>query len=268
MAPRPRLPEPQPARPRRARRRRVPGGEPGGRHPAARASRVAAAGRPCRSATFAWSSASRRRAPRHRHRGHRAGAAAGARRRHPLPALPDVVPELASPAIFENRRTYRLLDADLTGWTPATRPSPAAGSSTASTSAGRRRTSSPPPNSARYAVPPLRARYRRPVGPGRAPGGIAAGALTLRYDRAAGTASFPLHCRDPALVGHAGGMYQVIPVGDLPAVRRRAVERGQRLRPVARHAPRVRRGTARRGRGPRQRARADRLRPPGRSPRR
>ncbi|MGA9830332.1 MAG: hypothetical protein WBQ71_04365, partial [Trebonia sp.] len=40
-----------------------------------------------------------------------------------------------------------------------------------------------------------------------------AGALTLRNDRAAGTASFPLHWRDPARVGHAGGMYQVIPVG-------------------------------------------------------
>ena len=38
-------------------------------------------------------------------------------------------------------------------------------------------------------------------------------ALTLRYDRATGTATFPMHYRDPALVGHAGGLYQVIPVG-------------------------------------------------------
>ena len=38
-------------------------------------------------------------------------------------------------------------------------------------------------------------------------------ALTLRYDRATGTAMFPMHYRDPALVGHAGGLYQVIPVG-------------------------------------------------------
>ena len=38
-------------------------------------------------------------------------------------------------------------------------------------------------------------------------------ALTLRYDRRTGTATFPMHYRDPALVGHAGGLYQVIPVG-------------------------------------------------------
>ena len=37
--------------------------------------------------------------------------------------------------------------------------------------------------------------------------------LTLRLDRRAGRASFLLHWRDPAKVGHAGGLYQVIPVG-------------------------------------------------------
>jgi hypothetical protein len=42
---------------------------------------------------------------------------------------------------------------------------------------------------------------------------MAASALTLRYDRSAGTAAFPLHYRDPAQVSHAGGLYQVIPVG-------------------------------------------------------
>ncbi|MGC2003911.1 hypothetical protein, partial [Trebonia sp.] len=52
-----------------------------------------------------------------------------------------------------------------------------------------------------------------PWDPAARPAVIAAGALTLRHDRAAGTASFPLHWRDPARVGHAGGMYQVIPVG-------------------------------------------------------
>jgi hypothetical protein len=52
-----------------------------------------------------------------------------------------------------------------------------------------------------------------PWDPAARPGAIAADALTLRHDRAAGTASFPLHWRDPARVGHAGGMYQVIPVG-------------------------------------------------------
>jgi len=37
--------------------------------------------------------------------------------------------------------------------------------------------------------------------------------LTLRRDATAGRASFPLHWRDPARVGHAGGLYQVVPVG-------------------------------------------------------
>ena len=42
---------------------------------------------------------------------------------------------------------------------------------------------------------------------------MATSALTLRYDRLAGTATFPLHYRDPGRVSHAGGLYQVIPVG-------------------------------------------------------
>jgi hypothetical protein len=42
---------------------------------------------------------------------------------------------------------------------------------------------------------------------------LATSALTLRYDRATGTATFPMHYRDPALVEHAAGLYQVIPVG-------------------------------------------------------
>ena len=45
------------------------------------------------------------------------------------------------------------------------------------------------------------------------PANLAIAALTLRLDRATGRASFPLHWRDPAKVGHAGGLYQVIPVG-------------------------------------------------------
>jgi hypothetical protein len=42
---------------------------------------------------------------------------------------------------------------------------------------------------------------------------LAISTLTLRLDRAAGRASFLLHWRDPAKVGHAGGLYQVVPVG-------------------------------------------------------
>jgi hypothetical protein len=38
-------------------------------------------------------------------------------------------------------------------------------------------------------------------------------ALTLRHDRRAGTATFPLHYREPGKVSHAAGLYHVIPVG-------------------------------------------------------
>jgi hypothetical protein len=42
---------------------------------------------------------------------------------------------------------------------------------------------------------------------------MAVATLTVRLDRAAGTARFPLHWRDPGKVGHAGGMYMVVPTG-------------------------------------------------------
>jgi hypothetical protein len=133
----------------------------------------------------------------------------------------DVVRELASPAIFENRSTYRLLDADLAGERPHltfTRGrffdgvdvgGPAAHEFAA---AAWPRGDDPPATPRSHGL-----RLRRAIGdpwdPTARPAVIAAGALTLRHDRAAGTASFPLHWRDPARVGHAGGMYQVIPVG-------------------------------------------------------
>jgi hypothetical protein len=60
---------------------------------------------------------------------------------------------------------------------------------------------------------PLRAAVKDPCDLAARPHAMAVGALTLRHDRAAETASFPLHWRDPRLVGHAGGMFQVIPVG-------------------------------------------------------
>ena len=47
----------------------------------------------------------------------------------------------------------------------------------------------------------------------RRPANLAISTLTLRLDRKAGRASFLLHWRDPAKVGHASGLYQVIPVG-------------------------------------------------------
>ncbi|GAA2044381.1 hypothetical protein GCM10009839_54960 [Catenulispora yoronensis] len=60
---------------------------------------------------------------------------------------------------------------------------------------------------------PLRDAIGDPCDPRRRCMPLAVSALTLRQDRATGTASFPLHWRDPALVAHAGGMYHAIPSG-------------------------------------------------------
>ena len=82
----------------------------------------------------------------------------------------DVVLELASPAIFENRSTYRLLDADLTGERPHltfTRGRFFDGVDVGGPGGARVRRRRTPARS-RYAAAP---RHRGPVGPGRAPGG-------------------------------------------------------------------------------------------------
>lgn len=47
----------------------------------------------------------------------------------------------------------------------------------------------------------------------RRPASMAISTLTIRRDRRTGTATVLLHRRDPAKVGHAGGLLQVVPVG-------------------------------------------------------
>jgi hypothetical protein len=59
----------------------------------------------------------------------------------------------------------------------------------------------------------LRAAIGNPCEPARRPVNVALSTLTLRHDRTTGMATFPLHHRDGATVSHAGGMYQVLPVG-------------------------------------------------------
>jgi hypothetical protein len=123
----------------------------------------------------------------------------------------------ARPSVFENRTTYRLLDADLRG--PAGALTFCAGQYFDSTNVGeacahefaaaclgeRGRPGE--------AALPLRAIVAEPWDLRRRWANVAVSTLTLRVDRAAGQASFPLHWRDPAKVGHAGGLYQVVPVG-------------------------------------------------------
>jgi hypothetical protein len=128
----------------------------------------------------------------------------------------DVVAALAAPAVFENRPTYRLIEADLAG--AGGKPGPLLAfcrgrffdGADASGAAGLE-----------YAAAecgvapghPYRAALGGPAGLARRSASVAASALTLRHDRVAGTATFPLHHRHPGKVSHAGGLYQVIPVG-------------------------------------------------------
>jgi hypothetical protein len=123
----------------------------------------------------------------------------------------DAVRELAAPAMFENRSTYRLTEAELAGPAPRlgfTRGRYFDGIDTGEAAAheyAARRLDGRPAA--------LRGRIGDPCDLRRRPVNLAISTLTLRLDRATRQASFLLHWRDPAKVGHAGGLYQVIPVG-------------------------------------------------------
>lgn len=113
---------------------------------------------------------------------------------------------------FQNRGTYRLLDADLqTGemrlglgrYADGLDVGEAAGHEFAATDLW-------PDRSPRM---PLRRAVGDPRDLTGRPANVAISALTLRRDTATGSASFLLHWRDPSKVGHAGGLYQVVPVG-------------------------------------------------------
>jgi hypothetical protein len=127
---------------------------------------------------------------------------------------------LAAPLVFENRATYRLTDADLARLTPGLAPrlafadgryfdgidtGEAAAHEYAAARLSQHRTGPRPAG--------LRERFADPCDLRRRPVNLAISTLTLRLDRRAGRASFLLHWRDPAKVGHAGGLYQVVPVG-------------------------------------------------------
>jgi hypothetical protein len=137
-----------------------------------------------------------------------------------LPAQPDgtryrtysdAVSTLAAPAIFENRSTYRLLRANLQSSPDMMFSSghyfdgidvgdAVAHEFTAATLS-------------ELATQDLRTAIGNPCDPTRRLMNAAISTLTLRHDRTTGAVTFPLHRRDDARVGHAGGMYQVLPVG-------------------------------------------------------
>ncbi len=98
----------------------------------------------------------------------------------------DAIADLAPPAVFENRPTYRLIAADLAGPQPVLRFG--------------RGTYFDSINTGEAAAHEYAARQLNPDTP-----------QGLR--KKPGDAGFLLHWRDPAKVGHAGGLYQVVPSG-------------------------------------------------------
>lgn len=111
---------------------------------------------------------------------------------------------LDAPTVFENRPTWRLLAADLAG--PAPRLVFGDGWYFDSIDTGEAAAHE-------YAAggpTPLRDAIGDPCDLTRRPANLAISALTVRRGA---EDSFLLHWRDPAKVGHAGGLYQVVPVG-------------------------------------------------------
>ena len=120
--------------------------------------------------------------------------------------------QIAAPAVFENRSTYRLLDADLSG--AGARLAFGLGSYFNSIDTGE---AAAHEFTLAHLGEPVRSGVREAIGnpcdPRRRPVNVAISTLTIRHDEHDGKDTFFLHWRDPGKVGHAGGMYQVVPVG-------------------------------------------------------
>ncbi|WP_280312534.1 hypothetical protein [Nocardia abscessus] len=130
----------------------------------------------------------------------------------PYETYAEAVGEIAAPVVFENRPTYRLLHADLACGAPVLRfgtgyyfdsinVGEAAAHEFTAEQLGHRGAGG------------VRAAIADPCDPGQRPINLAISSLTIRRDPGTGSRSFLLHWRDPRKVGHAGGLYQVVPVG-------------------------------------------------------
>ena len=124
----------------------------------------------------------------------------------------EAIAALAAPAVFENRHTYRLLAADLAAQQPFLRlgrgtyfDSINTGEASAHEYAARRL--------GRRTSARLRDAIGAPWDPARRPTNLAISTLTIRRDKTTGASTFLIHWRDPTKVGHAGGLYQVVPSG-------------------------------------------------------
>jgi hypothetical protein len=123
----------------------------------------------------------------------------------------DVLADLAPPGTLWNQPTYRLLEAELD-------PGPRLVVGDGWYFDGLDTGAAAAHEFAAYELGELRALSLRdaigdPTDLTRRPVNLAISALTLRHDRTTGTATMPLHRRDAAKVGHAGGMIHVIPAG-------------------------------------------------------
>ena len=132
------------------------------------------------------------------------------------PGYADAIAALDPPALFGNRPSYRLLAARLTGGAGRMDLSLGryfdgvnVGEAVAHEFAGA---GPDAPGPAAAGSLPFRELIGDPCDLSRRSAMCAITTLTLRRT-AAGDASFLLHWRDPAKVTHAGGLYQVMPVG-------------------------------------------------------
>jgi hypothetical protein len=129
-----------------------------------------------------------------------------------FPTYSAALARLAAPGVFRDLPTYRLLHADLAG----ARGRLVFGRGTyfdgvdIGEAAAHEYAAREYSENTRLS---LRTAVGDPCNLANRPANLAVSMLTLRVDGSAGSASFPLHWRDPARVGHAGGLYQVVPVG-------------------------------------------------------
>jgi hypothetical protein len=123
----------------------------------------------------------------------------------------DAYQKLAAPRVFENRGTYRLTEANL-----VTSPGllrfgygryfDSLNTGEASAHAFAAECLDRNPGSIRLNIDDPCDAAKRPIN-------LALSALTIRRDPEKGRADFFLHWRDPKKVGHAGGLFQVVPSG-------------------------------------------------------
>ncbi|HEV7450962.1 MAG TPA: XRE family transcriptional regulator [Pseudonocardiaceae bacterium] len=127
------------------------------------------------------------------------------------PTYSAAMADLAAPAVFENRSTYRLLDGDLAG--PCGQLVFGRGTYFDSIDLGEAAAHEFAAFRCTGSDTPLRVAIGNPCDSANRPTNLAISALTIRHDRVTGEATSLLHWRDPAKVGHAGGLYMIVPVG-------------------------------------------------------